>query len=62
MSGRRMNWRGARLSGKPTLDHRYENDVPDRADRWLRAAERRLQEQRITAVLSSSAKSTGKGI
>jgi hypothetical protein len=39
MSGRRMDWRKARLHGKPTLDHRDEFGefrVRDRADYWLR--------------------------
>jgi hypothetical protein len=35
MSRRGMDWRRARLAGRPTLDHRFENDVPDRAERWL---------------------------
>jgi hypothetical protein len=43
MSGRRMDWRRARLHGRPTLDHRYEHDIPDRAERWLRAVERNQQ-------------------
>jgi hypothetical protein len=44
-----MNWARARLHGRPTLDKRYEFDVPDRADRWLRAVERRRQERRNIA-------------
>jgi hypothetical protein len=40
MSGR-MNWRRAHLHGRPTLDYRHEHDLPDRADRWLAAVERR---------------------
>jgi hypothetical protein len=35
----RMNWRRAQLYGRRTLDHRYENDAPDAAERWLRRAE-----------------------
>jgi hypothetical protein len=46
MTGRRMNWRKARLHGRPTLDFRYENDIPDRAERWLKAVERRQRERR----------------
>jgi hypothetical protein len=56
MSKRRMDWRRARLHGKPTLDHRYEFD-PDYADaaaRWLRKAENRQRERR-TLTASSSA-------
>jgi hypothetical protein len=34
------------LWGKPTLDYRHEHDVPDRADRWLRAAERNQLQRR----------------
>ena len=37
----KMNWRRAQFYGRRTLDHRYENDVPDAAERWLRRAERR---------------------
>jgi len=36
MSGK-MDWRRARLAGKRALDFRFENDVPDRAARWLKA-------------------------
>jgi len=54
MSGR-MDWRRAKLHGRPTLDHRRENDLPDRAERWLRAVERRRQQDRSTTVASSSA-------
>ena len=49
----RMNWRRAQLYGRRTLDHRYENDVPDAAERWLRRAEHR-QQRRITVIASSS--------
>ena len=55
MSGRRMDWRRARLHGRPSLDHRFENDVPDRADKWLRAVERRQRERRNTLTAPSSA-------
>jgi hypothetical protein len=51
----KMNWRRAQLYGRPTLDKRFEFDAPDRAAKWLRAIERRLQERRVTAVVSSSA-------
>jgi hypothetical protein len=38
----KMNhWRASKLYRKPTLDWRYECDVPDRAEKWLRAVERR---------------------
>src|SRR5205823_14636294 len=40
MSGK-MNWRRARLYGRSTLDHRYEGELPDRADRWLLGCFRR---------------------
>jgi hypothetical protein len=42
----KLDWRRAQLYGRPSLDHRYENDVPDRADRWLAAAERRQMQRR----------------
>jgi len=47
MSGK-LNWeRERKLYRRRTLDHRWENDVPDRADRWLAAVEhRRLQQRR----------------
>jgi hypothetical protein len=50
MSGR-MDWRRARLSGRRTLDHRYEfdPDYPDRAARWLQKAERQQYERRSIA-------------
>ena len=50
----RMDWRRAALYGRRTLDHRFENEMPDAAERWLRRAERRLQQQRITVIASSS--------
>ena len=45
MTGR-MNWTKARLHGRRTLDHRleFQSSLPDRADRWLTAVERRRQE------------------
>jgi hypothetical protein len=46
MSGR-MRWDlVAKLHGRRTLDYRYENDIPDRADRWLAAVERRQASRR----------------
>lgn len=54
---RRMNWR-ARLHGRPSLDHRYENDVPDRAARWLGVVERRQRERRSAISNSTVARST----
>jgi len=46
----KMNWRCAQFYGRRTLDHRFENEMPDAAERWLRRAERRLQQQRITVI------------
>jgi hypothetical protein len=43
---KQMDWRRARLHGRPSLDIRYEHDIRDRADRWLAAVERRQQAQR----------------
>jgi len=58
MSGR-MDWRRARLAGRPSLDHRHEHDVPDRAERWLRAVARRRRERRnITLYRSTTAGSS----
>jgi hypothetical protein len=55
MSGK-MNWsRANKLYGRRTLDHRWENDVPDRAAKWLQAVERRQRERRLTTTVSSSA-------
>jgi hypothetical protein len=48
MTGR-MDWRRARLHGRPTTDYRHEHDVPDRADKWLLAVENRRREQRPCA-------------
>ena len=55
---RRMNWRAARLRGRPSLDVTRELDVhsQDRAARWLAGAERRQQKHRTTAAKSSSAR------
>jgi hypothetical protein len=54
------DWRRARLSGRRTLDHRWDEPgsefAPDRASRWLRAVERRLREKcpRASSLLASS--------
>ena len=58
---RRMDWRRARLHGRPTLDHRYEHDVPDRADRWLRVVERRQRERRTYVTTRRTAKAVTTG-
>jgi len=51
----KMNWnRAAKLYGRRTLDHRFENEILDRAERWLAKAENRQRERRITTVASSS--------
>jgi len=55
-----MNWRRARLTSKPSLDHRWDEfgefRVRDRADRWLAAVERRQRERaRTTSTSMSSA-------
>jgi len=39
----------AKLHGRRTIDYRYENLVPDRAAKWLRAVDRRLQQRRNIA-------------
>src|SRR5262245_940071 len=36
----KMDWRRARLHGRPSIDFRREAETPDRADRWLSAVER----------------------
>ena len=42
----KMNyWRAGKLYRRSSLDIRYENDVPDRAERWLRAVERNQQQR-----------------
>jgi hypothetical protein len=51
----RMDWRRARLAGKPSLDYRREGETPDWAQRWIEAVERRQRERRTTTVTSSSA-------
>jgi hypothetical protein len=43
----RMNWwRAGKLYRRPTLDCRFENDLPDAADRWLRAVARNQAQRR----------------
>jgi hypothetical protein len=53
---RRMNWRAARLRGRPSLNAKRELEVQseDPAARWLAGAERRQQKHRTTAAKSSS--------
>jgi hypothetical protein len=42
----KMNhWRANKICGRQTLDYRYENDVPDRAQKWINAVERRQREK-----------------
>jgi hypothetical protein len=55
MSGR-MNWRAARLRGRPSLDVNRELEVlsQDGAARWLAATDRRQQKNRTTIARSSS--------
>src|SRR5262249_26837631 len=51
----KLNWeRAAKLCGRRVLDHRFENEIPDRAARWIAAVERRHPQQRITTTASSS--------
>jgi hypothetical protein len=57
MSGKLNWWRQGKVYGRKTLDYRYELDVPDRADKWLRAVERNQRERRqprVTTTASSS--------
>jgi hypothetical protein len=49
MSRRRLNWDKARRHGRPSLDYRREFETPDRAQRWIEAAERRQRENRAHA-------------
>jgi hypothetical protein len=55
MSGR-MNWRAARLRGRPSLAVNREFEVlsQDRAARWLAATDRRQKKHRTTIARSSS--------
>jgi hypothetical protein len=46
MSGKLNWWRAGKLYGRQTLDKRYEGDIPDRADKWLAAVERRQSKNR----------------
>jgi hypothetical protein len=43
---RKLDWQKARFVGKRCLDYRREFEFPDRAERWLRVAERRQAQQR----------------
>jgi hypothetical protein len=53
MSGK-MNWaRAGKLYRRMTTDYRFENDVPDRAARWLQVAES-LPQRRIGSKSSSA--------
>ena len=55
----KMNyWRAGKLYRRSSLDIRYENDVPDRAERWLRAVERNQQQRHQTRAAGSVAPST----
>jgi len=49
MSGRMDWWRAQKLYSRRAVDHRFEHDVPDRAERWLRVAENRQRERRTIA-------------
>jgi len=57
-----MNWwRAQKLYRKRAVDYRYEHDVLDRADKWLRAVENRQRERRgLTTASSSAARGTGR--
>jgi hypothetical protein len=46
MTRRQMDWRRARLHGKPSLDHRREFEFEDRAAKWLAKAEASQRRQR----------------
>jgi hypothetical protein len=39
-------WRANKLYRRGTVDLRYENDLPDRADRWLAAVARNQAQRR----------------
>jgi hypothetical protein len=56
MSGK-LDWRRARLAGKPNLDHRHEFEFEDRAARWLRRADERRQRERRSVTPSRSCSS-----
>jgi hypothetical protein len=55
---RRMDWRRARLAGKPILDYRREHEFEDRADRRLKAVERRQRERRRNITWRSTTASS----
>src|SRR5262245_8892836 len=42
----KLDWRRARLFGRQTLDHRFENGLPDRAEKWLQAVQRNQAQRR----------------
>lgn len=46
MGGKLNWWRANKLYRRGAVDLRYEHDVPDRADRWLAAVERRQAQRR----------------
>jgi hypothetical protein len=43
---KRLDWTKARFVGKPYLDYRREFEFPDRAARWIAAAERNQAQRR----------------
>jgi hypothetical protein len=62
MSGR-MNWRAARLRGRPSLNVNRELEVlsQDRAARWLAATDHRQHKNRTTIARSSSRRGHAEG-
>jgi hypothetical protein len=48
-------WRSQKLYGRRVIDHRFENELPDAAERWLRRAESGWQRERRSLTPSSSA-------
>ena len=46
MTGRMNWWRANKLYRRGAVDLRYEHDIPDRAERWLTAVERRQAQRR----------------
>jgi hypothetical protein len=62
MTRRGMDWRRARLHGRPSLDFRREFEFEDRATKWLAKAEnrqrepqQRSQQQSLTQTSSEAA-------
>jgi hypothetical protein len=55
---RRMDWRKARLVGKPSLDFRREFEFEDRAARWIAVVEGRRQRRSFAAPRFRAAAST----